>query len=142
MSRIPRHNYLMELAHITAKRGTCFKKQVGCVIAHDGVVISMGYNSSHPKTKHCDEVGCLDDGHGHCKRCLHAEVAAVVNLVKNNTVLTGPIQAYVTLGPCSDCYKLLAAIGCDTIYYGEPYHNKMTEELKRLIGIPIIQIEP
>lgn len=54
MDRITRDEMLMGMAEIVAKRGTCARLQVGCVVSRDGRVISTGYNGAPAGIPHCD----------------------------------------------------------------------------------------
>lgn len=58
MTRISRDDLFMEVAHTFAKRSTCERGQVGCVIVQDRRIVATGYNGSPPGAKHCDDVGC------------------------------------------------------------------------------------
>ncbi len=51
--RISRDQMLMEVARAVAKRGTCSRKQVGCVVARDGRVLVTGYNGTPAGMLHC-----------------------------------------------------------------------------------------
>ena len=53
MERVSRHQVLMQMAEVVAKRGTCSRLQVGVVFARDGRVISTGYNGAPAGTTHC-----------------------------------------------------------------------------------------
>ena len=54
MNRISRDEMLMEMAETVAKRGTCSRLRVGCVVSRDGRVISTGYNGAPAGIPHCD----------------------------------------------------------------------------------------
>lgn len=54
MERSTRHEMLMEMAEVVAKRGTCDRLHVGCVIARDGRIIATGYNGAPAGLPHCD----------------------------------------------------------------------------------------
>jgi dCMP deaminase len=58
MTRISRDDLFMEVAHTFAKRSTCGRGKVGCVIVQDRRIVATGYNGSPPGGKHCDDVGC------------------------------------------------------------------------------------
>lgn len=126
--------YFLELAAVVAKRGTCSRASVGCVIV-DGRkrVISTGYNGALPGARHCshhviedysdDEDGngvyerVHDMENGHCSNALHAEANAVCNAVASLVGAT----AYVTVTPCLKCYQLLRAAGVTSIVYAGEY---------------------
>lgn len=54
VNRISRDEMLMEMAETVAKRGTCSRLRVGCVVSRDGRVISTGYNGAPAGITHCD----------------------------------------------------------------------------------------
>lgn len=112
------HRYFLELAAQVATRGTCDRKQVGCVIvAPNKRVISTGYNGSIPGASHCDMTGHLlvNDT---CIRTIHAEQNALLNVI-----VPPKSSAYVTMEPCVTCFKLLVSAGVTKIYFTEPYRD-------------------
>lgn len=54
LERISRDEMLMEMAFVVAKRGTCSRAQVGCVISRDGRIIVTGYNGAPAGIPHCE----------------------------------------------------------------------------------------
>lgn len=57
MTRISRDDWAMELALTTAKRSTCCRRQVGCVLLNSrGHVLSTGYNGVAAGLPHCNEI--------------------------------------------------------------------------------------
>lgn len=140
VSRINRTNYFMSLARLTAQRSTCPKLQTGCILVGDRRVIATGYNSSHRGTPHCEDVGCLVH-EGHCVRCLHAEVAAVLNIKSRDC---RELTAYITHEPCLHCYKVLTAVGVKYILYEMDYpptRSEAYDSLKRSIGVSITKVK-
>jgi dCMP deaminase len=53
LERISRDEYLMEVAHVVARRGTCSRLQVGVVFAREGRIVATGYNGAPPGIDHC-----------------------------------------------------------------------------------------
>jgi dCMP deaminase len=137
--RLERNSYFMLLAELTALRGTCNRLQVGCVLVDQETnrIISVGYNSSIKGTPHCSEVGCLLED-GHCKRCPHAEVAAIANLQRRYDA----IVCYVTHQPCVDCFKLLASVNTKAIVYINEYTSESRDKLTNRTGIRLLKIHP
>lgn len=63
MTRISRDQWAMELALTTAKRTTCCRRGVGCVLLNsDGHVLATGYNGVAAGQAHCNEIGVRDTG--------------------------------------------------------------------------------
>lgn len=54
--RLSRDAWGLELAKVTARRGTCCRRQVGCVLVDaDGHVLATGYNGVAAGQPHCNE---------------------------------------------------------------------------------------
>lgn len=55
--RLSRDEWGLRLAEVTALRGTCFRRQVGCVLVNaDGRVLATGYNGVASGLPHCNEL--------------------------------------------------------------------------------------
>jgi dCMP deaminase len=126
MSRPPWAQYFMQLATQAATRGTCPRRQVGCVIVKDRRVIATGYNGSLSGTNHCSAAGCLMRD-GHCIRAVHAEANAVAQAARHGPSIEGA-TAYVTTFPCLNCLKLLVQAGVYAIHYGAEYPHAETTD--------------
>ena len=139
--RIGRMRYFMEMASLSAQRGTCLRNKVGCVLVFDNRIKSVGYNSSHRGTLHCEEAGGPDNCiyNDHCIRTLHAEEAAVLNLEKR---FDGDLVAYITHEPCLHCHKILAAAGVNKIYYLYSYgdFNNIEKEIKKSLNCELYKV--
>jgi len=64
MTRPGRTEMLMRQAEIVATRSTCTRAQVGAVIAHDGRVVSQGYNGAPAGMQHCNHACDCDNPRG------------------------------------------------------------------------------
>ena len=128
--RISRDEIALQTAELWAKRGTCNRLEAGCVIVGEKKVLSIGYNSSHRDTPHCNEVGCLIE-EDHCVRCLHAEEAAIINM---ETRRIQDLVVYVTHTPCIRCYKLLTSAGAKIIYIRNMY-GTLSSQYNQLIPL-------
>jgi len=118
--RISRNQLIEEIVKLVARRGTCKRSQVGCVIERDGRIISIGYNGSPPGAPHCTDVGCLmvDE---HCVRTTHAESNAIAWAARKGIATEGAtihVYGWITggeLGICSACEKLAKSAGISRI---------------------------
>lgn len=105
----------MAVAHVVAKRATCPRAQVGCVLVRAGEILATGYNGAPAKAHHCTDAGCwMVDGH--CKRALHAELNAVMRLGDRRAEV-----AYVTHLPCLHCIQALHLAGVRRVVYAAAY---------------------
>lgn len=115
--------WLLELAGVVAKRGTCARRRVGCVLADAaGHVLATGYNGVAAGLPHCDEHPCpgagLSSGAGlDLCEAVHAEQNALLQCRDVSLIRT----CYVTVSPCVTCTKLLLNTGCTRIVYAERY---------------------
>lgn len=120
----------MELAAVAAKRTTCIKRAVGCVLADErGRVLAIGYNGVASGMPHCNDRNPADlwgdDASPHaCKghdlpsgqdscEAVHAEQNAMLQCRDPDKIHT----AYVTTSPCKPCVKLLMNTGCRRIVF-------------------------
>lgn len=112
MTRISREEILIETTKLEAKRGTCLRAQVGCVIAIEGRVIATGYNGAPPGEPHCFDVGCQME-EGHCVRTIHAEANAICWAARRGvSVLGATLYTYGWKGGiCHGCDKLAKSAG-------------------------------
>ena len=50
----------MEIAHVVAKRSTCLRRHVGCVLVRERRLLATGYNGPPKGLQHCTALGgCL-----------------------------------------------------------------------------------
>lgn len=113
--------YLLALATAASLRGTCAKRQVGCVIAGiDKRVITVNYNGAPSGQPHCIDQPCkalsmaAPQSHLAC-RASHAE---------SNALLSAGREAKggwmgLTTSPCYECAKLIVTAGIKILVIGE-----------------------
>jgi dCMP deaminase len=136
MTRASWDEYFMKIATVVAERGTCDRKQVGCVIIGENKsILSTGYNGSIKGLPHCDEVGHMMED-GHCVRTIHAEANAIAQAAANGTRLRNS-TLYVTASPCWLCFKMLSNAGVKRVVYGEFYRDERIFEAAEAAGIQI-----
>jgi len=123
--------YFMEMVQLVAKRATCVRRQVGCIlVSNRGHILATGYNGVPSGFPHCLDKPCkgatassgksLDD-------CLaiHAEQNALLQCSDVNLIKT----AYVTTSPCITCTKLLMNTSCGRIVFLEEYPHSRSKEI-------------
>ena len=149
--RISVHEWAIALALTTSKRGTCLRRQVGCVLLdEDHFVLATGYNGVASGQPHCNEPDPLHISKLRLVPVGDTEEKQLTNLIfphacpaafaESGTQLDGchaihaeqnallrcgdprAIHAcYVTHSPCITCVKLLMNTWCQHIYFLEPY---------------------
>lgn len=154
--RISRIELYMELAHVFAKRSTCARGQVGCVLVRDNHVIGAGYNGAPPGMPHCLDVGCgggdlyFEPGDHKCEnpkynypngctRAIHAELNAVAFSARHGVRTDGAVL-YCTHAMCRTCAQAVASAGIIEVYYENPYRESLGLSLLLDAGIQVSQI--
>jgi dCMP deaminase len=110
-------DYFKEIVQVTAKRSSCERLQVGCLLVKNNRIIAQGYNGFLPG---CPHESKMRDGHE--QATIHAEQNAITDCAKRG-VSTSNASAYITHYPCIQCMKLLCASGISNIYYINDYRN-------------------
>lgn len=127
----------LEVANVLAKRSTCIRRAVGCVLVDNrNHIIGTGYNGVAPGEPHCIDTPCkgaqLPSGVGHdiCE-AVHAEQNALLQCKDVWQIDT----CYTTTAPCMACTKLLLNTSCQTIIFDVAYNvHCEAEDLWRRAG--------
>jgi len=141
VTRVDWDSYFMLIAEQVATRGTCERKQVGCVLVKDKQIISTGYNGSIAGSDHCDDIGHLMEN-GHCVRTIHAEVNAVAQCAKHGISCEGT-TCYCNTLPCWNCFKTLVNAGVKKIFYRDEYSAELKNHVftfSKELDIPVIRL--
>lgn len=129
--RIPLEEVYMRMAEELAKRSTCSRLQVGCVLTDTNMrsVLAVGYNGNcHGFPNECDH----PDRPGGCQD-IHAESNALVKAPGS----VGKI-AFITDSPCTMCGKLLVQANVQKVYYRREYRLPAGLNVLERAGIPAI----
>lgn len=133
VSRPSRDEVFLDIAAQLARRSTCSRRQVGCVLIDlRGHVLATGYNGVPSNWDHCTLRPCpgagLPSGVG-LEKCeaIHAEQNALLQCRDVYLIDT----AYCTHSPCLHCVKLLLNTSCRRIVFTTQYTHSMSEELWR-----------
>lgn len=130
MNRPSKDSYYMEIAKVVAKRSTCYRRQVGCVLINSyGHIIATGYNGVAKGQLHCIDGyssmcsgALLPSGIGLDKcKAIHAEQNALLQCGNVQTITT----CYTLTKPCTHCFKLLMNTSCNRIVYVEEYPHDL-----------------
>lgn len=108
---------MLAVAHTLARRATCKKLAVGCVLVDGhGRILGTGYNGVPRGLHHCTEVPCggatSPKGSDLCE-AVHAEQNALLICRDPELIHT----AYVTHAPCMRCMKMLLNTSCKQVVY-------------------------
>ena len=126
----------LRMAYVWAENSYAKRRQVGCLIVKDKMIISDGYNGSPSGfPNHCEG----EDGKT-LPWTLHAESNAITKLAKSHNSSDGA-TLYVTCQPCFDCAKLIIQSGIKRVVYSEDYHTNDGLELLKMAEIEVKQIE-
>lgn len=144
MSRPSRDEVYMEMARTIAKRSTCARRDVGCILVReDGHVLATGYNGKPRGFKHCKGGASQCSGAGapsgaslDACEAVHAEQNALLQCADVDQIYV----AYCTTQPCVHCVKLLLNTGCQTIVYDEPYSHVLAEALWEQAGRVMVRV--
>ena len=145
----------LRMAFIWAENSYAVRRQVGCLIVKDGVIISDGYNGTPSGFANVCEYVVSPDGNERAypqtvrelrdyrnrlwnlitKDCvLHAESNAITKLAKNGNAAMGA-TIYVTDEPCLECAKLIIQTGIKRVVYSRSYRLHNGINLLREAGI-------
>jgi len=136
MDRITLDQMYMEIAQVIAKRSSCTKRKVGCIIVKNNQIIAEGYNGTPPgwKTNECE------DEEGNTKPCVsHAESNAISKAASSSiSCRNGTI--YCTLQPCFDCAKQIIQSGISRVVYMASYRDSRPLNYFQKCGIKVDQM--
>lgn len=124
----------LRLAIELAKRSTCARLQVGCVVASEDFrqVLAVGFNGGASGL----ENGCDSDVVGACG-CVHAEANAITNCNAWRGIFK---VVFCTDMPCKMCAKMLINLGgVRRVYYGRAYRLVEGAELLERARITTMQ---
>lgn len=121
-SRLSKNDYYFAILPFVAKRSTCARRQVGCIITDkDGHVLSTGYNGVPKNFDHCIDVPCsgASDSPGNNSKCMavHAEQNALLQCSDKNIMHI----MYCSCSPCFICAKMIANTNIEVIMCSEAY---------------------
>lgn len=121
--RVSNEDVFMAVAAAVSLRGTCPRRQVGCVlVTYQNTILATGFNGAPRGAVHCLDRPCpgaaLSHGAG-LDRCaaIHAEQNALIQCSDPFAIEA----CYTTAFPCMHCFKMLANTGCRRIVYQSKY---------------------
>lgn len=108
---------MLGIAELLARRATCRKLAVGCVLVDvRGRIVGTGYNGVPRGMAHCTDMPCpgagAERGSDTCI-AVHAEQNALMRCANVEDIHA----CYTTHAPCLRCTKMLLNTGCETIMF-------------------------
>lgn len=106
---------MLEIASSVAKRSSCDRAQVGCVVTNLEMtqIVAYGYNGNYRGGPNaCDR----PDEPGNCG-CIHAEANALVKAPYD----PGQLVLFATTCPCIGCAKLILNSRIDKVVFATTY---------------------
>ena len=135
MKRPGWNKYFKDIILLTAKRSTCKKHNVGCVLVINNRIISQGYNGHVSGAKHEQKLR-----EGKELATIHAEQNVIADCAKRGVNCEGA-TAYITHYPCVHCMKLLCASGIKYIkYINKHKYDPLVKYFAKCSGIKITKI--
>jgi len=137
------HETFMLVAQVLARRSTCSKLSVGCVLVDSrGRILSTGYNGVPWHCVHCIDVPCAGAtapvGSDLCE-AVHAEQNAMLQCRDIDAIKS----CYVTHAPCMRCTKQLLNTPCTDLYYSDASRlEPAADRLWRLSGRNVVVLGP
>ena len=101
MYRIPRAVHFMNLAVEHAKRSTCARLNVGCLVSYSKDIVTLTHNGPPRGQPHCTGRMCPGPG-GTCERSTHAEMNALLK-IQELLPTSFSLDLFVTHSPCPTC---------------------------------------
>lgn len=95
VERVDKINYYLSIAEAVASRGTCLRKNYGCIIVKNDEIIATGYTGAPRGRKNCIDLGfCTkkkfkpDLRHGGYDVCrsVHAEQNAIISASRKDMI--------------------------------------------------------
>ena len=128
--------YFLRMAKLVSTRGTCIRRQVGCVLVDArNHVLATGYNGVASGLPHCIDHPCaganLPSGEGLSVCCAnHAENNALISCRNPEDIKV----LFSTTSPCIHCTRLLLNTSCETIVFIDEYPHEESKFLWESLG--------
>ena len=126
----------MKVAQVYAELSYAQRRQVGCVIVIDDIVVP-GYNGTPAGWDNRCETA---DGSTTLPHVIHAEQNALDKIVRSTLSSVGA-SVFVTTAPCIECAKRLQGARVKEVFYRDVYHNEGGIEFLRRAGIHVERVE-
>jgi dCMP deaminase len=131
MTRPTPFQYFIDIARTVAKRSTCARRSVGCVLVDERFqILSTGYNGVASGLTHCIDKPCpgatAKSGEGlHLCEALHAEENAIIQC----RAISDVKYCFSTASPCIYCTRRLLNTACRIIVFDQEYPHPESAQL-------------
>lgn len=132
VERLDQINYYLDIAQSVSKRGTCLRRNYGCIIVKNDEIISTGYSGSPRGRKNCSDIGTcfrqtlnIPRGQMYEKcRSVHSEMNAIISasrkdMIGSSLYLVGfdmeKKELVKNADSCSLCKRLIINAGIDKV---------------------------
>ncbi len=122
----------LRMAAIWAENSYCKRRQVGCLLVKNKMIISDGYNG----TPTGFENDCETEDNRSKAYVLHAEANAITKVAMSSNSSDGS-TLYVTDSPCIECAKLIIQAGIKRVVYSRAYRLTDGIDLLERAGIKV-----
>ena len=137
MERVSKTNYYLDIAEAVSERGTCLRKNYGCIIVKNDEIISTGYTGALRGRQNCVDLEyCVkkktfpDVRHGGYDACrsVHAEQNAMLSASRRDMIDASMYLVGIRkdtneyekgASSCQLCRKLIINAGIKNIYIRE-----------------------
>lgn len=134
MERVSKTNYYLDIAEAISERGTCTRKNYGCIIVKNDEIIATGYTGAPRGRENCIDLGyCIkkkvfpEVHHGGYDACrsVHAEQNAMLSASRKDMIDSSMFLVGIRkdtgdyeegASPCQICRKLIINAGIKTVY--------------------------
>ncbi len=123
----------LRMATIWAENSYCKRRQVGCLLVKNKMIISDGYNG----TPTGFENDCETEDNRSKAYVLHAEANAITKVAMSSNSSEGS-TLYVTDSPCIECAKLIIQAGIKRVVYSRTYRLTDGIDLLERAGIEVV----
>lgn len=138
--RREKNNYYLDIAESIASRGTCLRRNYGCIIVKNDEIIATGYSGAPRGRKNCTDLNyCYREklsvprGQMYEKcRSVHAEMNAIISAPRKDMIgaslyIVGKTYIDNTIvenaNSCSICKRLIINAGIETVIIRDTSEN-------------------
>ena len=130
--RRDKHNYYLDIAETVAERGTCLRRNYGCIIVKNDEIVSTGYTGAPRGRKNCLDMGVCTraamniprgERYEMC-RSVHSEQNAIISASRKEMLgatlyLVGKVYETGELVPdassCALCKRMIINAGIEKV---------------------------